>query len=116
MMLMNWEIKKNVKLDVNCHSWLSWIWIETYIQIDLENITQILKTADPIRNCISIRCISDVTNKRAVFCSVHTEAVYTVYSTYVLIINSCEFTLATSVLHLLYCVDSRVNTQTPNSK
>lgn len=61
MMLMNWEIKKNVKLDVNCHSWLSWIWIETYIQIDLENIAQILKTADPIRNRISITCISDVT-------------------------------------------------------
>lgn len=65
MMLMNWEIKKNVKLDVNCHSWLSWIWIETYIQIDLENIAQILKTADPIRNCISITCIGNVTNKRS---------------------------------------------------
>lgn len=65
MMLMNWEIKKNVKLDVNCHSWLSWIWIETYIQIDLENITQILKTADPIRNCKSITCIGNVTNKRS---------------------------------------------------
>lgn len=64
---MNWEIKKNVKLDVTILDCFEY-WIETYTQIDIGNITQILKTADPIRNCISIRCISDVTNKGAVVC------------------------------------------------
>lgn len=57
---MNWEIKKNVKLDVAIFDCLEY-WIETYTQIDLENIAQILKTAEPIRNRISITCISDVT-------------------------------------------------------
>lgn len=57
---MKCEIKKNVKLDVAIFDCLEY-WIETYTQIDLENIAQILKTAEPIRNRISITCISDVT-------------------------------------------------------